>query len=253
MLRKKNAHRKLREGALRLRGHDIYRIETFSDAVFAFALTLLVVSLEVPKSFIELERIIKGFPAFFIGALFLYMVWNEQNKFFRHYGMKDPTTDKLNAVLLFVVLFYVYPLKFLFSLLFSNNEYEVNGKILPRIESYQQNAELLLVYAAGFIMVYVMFALLYAHALRKKDEIQLNDIEIFQTKTFMYSRLWMVAVGLLSVLITLTGVPGLQAYAGFCYILIWPVLARYFSYRFKKMKKQIGEEEILKYEQLLRH
>jgi uncharacterized membrane protein len=38
----------------RLRGHEVKRIEAFSDAVFDFAVTLLIVSLEVPKSFEEL-------------------------------------------------------------------------------------------------------------------------------------------------------------------------------------------------------
>lgn len=36
------------------RTHDISRLEAFSDAVFAFALILLVVSLEVPKSYEQL-------------------------------------------------------------------------------------------------------------------------------------------------------------------------------------------------------
>jgi uncharacterized membrane protein len=35
---------------LPLRRHDIPRLEAFSEAVFSFALTLLVVSLDVPKS-----------------------------------------------------------------------------------------------------------------------------------------------------------------------------------------------------------
>ena len=33
------------------RHHEVTRLEGFSDAVFGFALTLLVVSLEVPNSF----------------------------------------------------------------------------------------------------------------------------------------------------------------------------------------------------------
>lgn len=47
----------------------------------------------------------------------LVWIWFEQHKFFRRYGLQDGTTVTLNVILLFVVLFYVYPLKFLFGLL----------------------------------------------------------------------------------------------------------------------------------------
>ena len=33
------------------RGHVVTRIEAFSDAVFAFAIALLIVALEVPKTY----------------------------------------------------------------------------------------------------------------------------------------------------------------------------------------------------------
>jgi uncharacterized membrane protein len=39
-----------------LRGRDVSRLEGFSDAVFGFALTLLVVSLEVPDTFDGWEK-----------------------------------------------------------------------------------------------------------------------------------------------------------------------------------------------------
>jgi len=38
----------------RWRSHEISRIEGLSDAVFGFAITLLVVALEVPQTFDEL-------------------------------------------------------------------------------------------------------------------------------------------------------------------------------------------------------
>lgn len=104
------------------RGREILRIEAFSDAVFAFSITLLIVSLEVPETFEELKHAISGFFAFAVGFTLLFQIWYSQFKYFRRYGLEDLYCIILNAVLLFVVLFYMYPLKFLFSLLLSPHE-----------------------------------------------------------------------------------------------------------------------------------
>src|SRR6266403_1270249 len=99
----------------RWRSHEITRIEGLSDAVFGFAVTLLVVSLEVPKTYAELMQAMRGFGAFAICFTLLIVIWFNQYKFFRRYGLQDNLTVVLNLALLFVVLFYVYPLKFVFS------------------------------------------------------------------------------------------------------------------------------------------
>src|SRR5207237_7179573 len=102
---------------VRSRSHEVSRTEGLSDAVFGFAITLLVVSLEVPKTYGELMQTMRGFGAFAISFTLLFIVWYNQYKFFRRYGLQDDLTMLLNGVLLFVVIFYVYPLKFVFTLL----------------------------------------------------------------------------------------------------------------------------------------
>src|SRR5215475_9318067 len=116
MIRASLMQRQHEEG-FRWRGGEIARIEGLSDAVFAFAVTLLVVSLEVPKTFHELVAIMRGFVAFAICFALLMQVWHEQYRFFRRYNLQDSVSTVLNCVLLFLVLFYVYPLKFLFTFL----------------------------------------------------------------------------------------------------------------------------------------
>jgi hypothetical protein len=54
------------EPHFRWRGGEITRLESFTDAVFAFAVTLPAVSLEVPRTFEELLVAMNGFFRFAI-------------------------------------------------------------------------------------------------------------------------------------------------------------------------------------------
>lgn len=96
-----------------IRNREVSRLEGFSDAVFGFALTLLVVSLETPKTIDELRNLAGSFLPFVLMFAMVTWIWYQHNRFFRRYGEQDAWTVFLNSVLLFVVLFYVYPLKFL--------------------------------------------------------------------------------------------------------------------------------------------
>ncbi len=145
----------------RPRGTDVTRIEGFSDAVFAFALTLLVVSLEVPRTFGELMHAMRGFVAFAISFVFLLQIWFKHYGFFRRYGLQDVVTRLLNSALLFIVLFYVYPLKFLWTHLPFGGE---TAAFTP-----SEAKTLLVIYGLGGSAVFTIFALLHLHAWRLRD------------------------------------------------------------------------------------
>jgi uncharacterized membrane protein len=75
----------------------VTRLEGFSDAVFAFSVTLLVVSLEVPKTFEELMAAMRGFVAFGVCFAVLANVWFNHVRFFRRYGLQTPWVVFLNC------------------------------------------------------------------------------------------------------------------------------------------------------------
>ena len=70
------------------------RVEGFTDAVFAFAVTLLVVALEVPHSFEGLLNVVRGLPAFIICFALLMQFWNAHYKYHRRYGLDDTVSRK---------------------------------------------------------------------------------------------------------------------------------------------------------------
>jgi hypothetical protein len=217
------------ETAFRWRGHEISRIEGLSDAVFAFAVTLLVVSLEVPKTFDELTEIMRSFGAFAISFALLFLVWFNHYKYFRRYGLQDTTTVVLSGVLLFVVLFYVYPLKFLFSYLvdrFTGGHGEVrlpNGNVAAVIE-HDQMGSLMLIFDVGYLAVFAVFVFLFWHAYRKRRELELNELEVFDTRNSIQESALNCGIALVSMLIVLLGGSKYAGFAGLVYMLTGVVM-----------------------------
>src|SRR6187402_2901915 len=154
----------------RLRGREVSRLESFSDAVFGFALTLLVVSLDVPRTFSDLLNTMRGFPAFAICFILLAVIWNSHYKFCRRYGLDDGTARFLTCVMLFLVLFYVYPLKFLFN--FSITSLLFGGSAPTLSIKGSQFSTLLVIYGLGFAAVYLAMTLLYLHAWHLREVLQ---------------------------------------------------------------------------------
>ena len=210
-------HRKglIPEPYFRWRGGEITRLEAFCDVVFGFALTLLVVSLEVPRNYAELMAAMRGFVPFAACFAQLVMIWRAHYRYSRRYGLEDPYTVLLNVVLLFLVLFYVYPLKFVFALLFS----ELTTAPAEAISIHQASA-LMRVYAAGFASVFLLFGLMYLHAYELRDALNLNAVEQLETRNEVIENLLLVGIALLSFVVAWVS-PG---WSGWVYLLIGPVM-----------------------------
>lgn len=213
----------------RWRGLEMGRLEALSDAVFGFAITLLVVSLEVPATFTELLHTLRGLPSFAASFALLFLVWFNQYRFFRRYGLEDTTTIVLNAFLLFVILFFVYPLKFVFQL--------VVGMILGPawfpggaqaggdVVGPGQGPTMMTIFGAGYIAVFAIFALLHLHAYRRREALELNHLERYDTLDNVRESLLNVAIGALSVTVAQVGGSGYTGVAGMLYWLVGPAMA----------------------------
>ena len=204
--------------------HTVSRLEAFSDAVFAFSATLLVVSLEVPSTFSELVEDLYGFVAFGLSFGALVLIWAGHNSYFRRYGLEDNVTILLNAILLFVILFFVYPLKFLSQgfvgwVLGFRSPGDATASVLA---GYGELASLFILYGLGFVTIFTCFAFLHLHAKRK---LNLSGRRHFDAQTaFQYYAIY-VFVGLVSVGVAWTRVGIEFGLPGLTYALLGPLCA----------------------------
>jgi uncharacterized membrane protein len=214
------------------RRHEVSRLEAFSDAAFAFALTLLVISLDVPSSYDELVRTMRGVPSFACCFAILVWVWHEHNMFFRRYGLQDGWTVFVNSMLLFVTLFYVYPLKFMFDSMFAEFGAVPN---LQRM-TLQQLASASAIYGLGFFVLFLMFALLYRHAYNKRDSIGLTPVDVMDVKALAGHHLVSASVGLISAAVAFMAPVRLAPLAPMLFGLMGPLHWGFGMYMQKKRR-----------------
>jgi uncharacterized membrane protein len=207
MLREKLVgHHVHRPGEFRWRSREISRLEGLSDAVFGFAVTLLIVALEVPRTSTELLETMHGFVSFALTFAMLYALWYRQFLFFRRYGMEDHITAILNGALLFMVLFFVFPLKFILGVLvdrllgYGKMVRMPNGTLEKAIRP-EHFSPMMAIYGLGLAAVFAIFALLYAHAYRKRQELGLNPLEIWDTRLSIESPAYGAGAGVLVALL----------------------------------------------------
>lgn len=211
MLRHKLFHAD--DGSL-IRGTEIFRVEALSDAVFAFSVSLLIMSLEVPNTYEELQYTISHFLPFLATVSLVFFFWYLQNQYFRAYGLNTSRVIVLNLALLILILFYAFPLKFLFSLLLSwitgINYFEeaVNqGKTVLLEDDFPK---LILFFSIGYALIWFIFHQLYSYAWKHRNKLQLSPAESVVLRFQKQDALVEILIG---------GV------AAFCAMMKWPTVS----------------------------
>ena len=174
----------------KIRSESPSRLENFSDAVFAFSITLLMISLEVPKNFTQILELSDELIAFAVTIIPLFIIWQQHRLFFRRYGLDDNKILILNTSLLFIVLIFIFPLKFLslFLVRFYSSIVFGTQTVFGTMINGEQVPMLMVYYGMGALGLVFVFSRFYKHALNKKLELELSTYELRHTE--YYKRLF---------------------------------------------------------------
>lgn len=212
------------EKGFRIRGASMTRLETFADAAFAFAVTLLVISVDdVPSSYEEFQTALKSVPVFFACLAQMIMFWIGHHKWSRLYGLDDLVSLWLTVFLIAGILMLVYPLRVVMSLGFGM----VTGGWLPVAfeVTTAQVAAIFIFYGLAFASLSGIILALYAYAWRRRDALQLNELERFDTMQNITLWAAVSSIGLVSSLIAILNPTDEYGLAGWFY---WSLFVAFF-------------------------
>jgi len=171
------------------------RLDNFTDAAFAFAVSLLVIGgARAPETFDALIGSLGDIPAFAFGFAVMAMFWLGHVRWRRLRGGGDSLAIFLTLLLIFLTLIYVQPLRAMASatgLWCTGHGRMFGGSI----------SGLFTVYGTGFVAMSLTMVALYAESLRGTTLTQEQRAEAHGERG-----IWLILAltGLASILVSLT-------------------------------------------------
>lgn len=139
------------------------RLDNFTDAAFAFALSLLVIGRgQIPTDYAALSTAMADLPAFAIGFAILGMFWYGHVRWRAHRGEGGPLSVVLTFMLVFLVMVYVQPLQAMsasLSTYLGGSGTRFTGNL----------SGMFAIYGAGFAGMAAIMAALFADASRQPE------------------------------------------------------------------------------------
>jgi len=209
----------------RQRGEAMTRLETFTDAAFAFAVTMLVVGGgdNIPNNFAEMTAAMKQVPAFAASFANILLFWYAHHVWSRRFGLDDVGAALWSFALVFVVLVYIYPLKALYSGAFDT----FSGGYLESYFTFTSIEDLrtmFVIFGSAYMALSGVIVMLNRHALAKSEELDLSELELYETRSTLQHWVINMIVPALSIGMAIWLPDGWLALAGFVYSIFGVVL-----------------------------
>ena len=188
----------------RLRGIEMTRLETFIDATFAFAISMMIIApQQIPDNIDALLGAFKNVPAFVASIIVLGIFWRGHWVWSRRYGLEDGMSILISWAMIVTILIYIYPLKAVFgSMWFFLSDGRFGHALGARTDA--QARTLFAIFAIGFTAIALEIVLLNVRAWQLREPLRLNAREKLVTLYEVTGWSMPVGVGIISLVLALT-------------------------------------------------
>src|SRR5881409_1111353 len=210
-----------RLSGFRLRGIAMTRLETFIDAAFAFAITMLVIATQqIPDDIETLLAAFKNVPAFVASIIVLGIFWRGHWLWSRRYGLEDSVSVLISWAMIVTILIFIYPLKAIFGAMWYLLSSGQVGQPFSLHTTEAQARTIFAIYALGLIAISAEILLLNLRAWRLREPLRLNARERLMTRGELTGWSIPVSVGLISLVFSFTLPIEQIAWCGWVYFLM---------------------------------
>src|SRR5436189_3546800 len=189
----------------RLRGMEMTRLETFIDAAFAFAISMLViVAQQIPDDIASLLAGFKYVPTFVCSIAVLGIYWRGHWLWSRRYGLEDGVSILISWAMIVTILIFIYPLKAIFGAMWFFISSGQVGQPFSLHTTEAQARTIFAIYALGLIAISAEILLLNFRAWQLREPLRLNARERFMSPGGLTGWRIPVSVGIVSLVLSFT-------------------------------------------------
>src|SRR6266478_3408066 len=171
------------------------RLQTFIDAAFAFAISMLVIAAQqIPDNIQALLAAFKNVPTFVCSIAVLGIYWRGHWLWSRRYGLEDSVSILISWAMIVTILIFIYPLKAIFGAMWFLISSGQIGQPFSLHTTVSQARTIFAIYALGLIAISAEILLLNLRAWQLREPLRLNAREKLVTRGELTG--WSIPVGI---------------------------------------------------------